>query len=145
MSDGYHIRIAQDGHEALFGLPILQQLYPHLDEDHFPKLAEERFHEGYHFALMLEGTGIVAIAGYRYGASFAWGDYLFVEELMTDEKIGGQEYISGMLGWLKEQALHHNCNSVRIDGGQERFAAKGIYAQAGFEDIGTAHCCKLKG
>jgi len=140
MSEGFHIRIAQDGHEALFGLRVLQQLRPDLDEDHFIEIIDERIRAGYHFAMLLEGSGVVAVAGYRYGVSFAWGRYVFVEDLVADESVKGQGFRRGLLGFLKEQARHHNCRMVRIDSRNERNEAHALYEEEGFEEVGKAFC-----
>ncbi len=134
MPDALIITLAQDGQDAQFAFPVMEQLRPDIDEEHFPQRIDELMEDGYQLAMLFQELKVVACAGYSYGDSLAWGKYLYVHDLVTDEESRGQGFGSALLSWLKEQARQHGCDQLHLDSGVRREGAHRFYVREGMED-----------
>ncbi len=144
MAEGLIITLAQNGEDAQFAFPVIQQLRPHLDEEHFPQRVDELMEEGYQLALVFQELKVVAAAGYRYSHSLSWGKFLYVHDLVTDEECRGQGFGSALLSWLKEQARQNDCDGMHLDSGNERIDAHRFYEREGMEDRGKHFSWRVK-
>ena len=73
-----------------------------------------------------------AVAGFRLGHSFAWGAYLYVDDLATLEPFRRRGHAGALLDWLLVEARDCGCGQVHLDSGVERVAAHRLYAAHGF-------------
>jgi GNAT superfamily N-acetyltransferase len=59
----------------------------------------------------------------------AWGQFLYVYDLVVDEAERSKGYGQKLLTWLIEFAQHHNCQQLHLDSGVQRFDAHRFYLQ----------------
>jgi GNAT superfamily N-acetyltransferase len=105
--------------------PVMQQLRPTLAIAPFVRHVLEQEH--YHLAYLAVNGDIVSIAGFRWGVSFSWGRYLYVEDFVTDSVRRSRGYGKQLLDWLKRYARQHQCDSLHLDSGMMREAAHQFY------------------
>jgi GNAT superfamily N-acetyltransferase len=70
-----------------------------------------------------------AVAGFRTGASLAWGHYLYVDDLSTVPGARRQGHAGALLDWLLEEGRRLGCGQLHLDSGTgpERFDAHRLY------------------
>jgi len=78
-----------------------------------------------------------AVAGFRHLHALAWGDYLYVDDLITLPAFRGQGHADALFAWLRGEARRLGCAQVHLDSGVQRHTAHRFYLNHGF-DI-TAH------
>ncbi len=72
-------------------------------------------------------SDVVAVAGFRLCLNLAWGKFLYVDDLITDESARSQGYGKQLLDWLIAYANEHACQQIHLDSGVQRFAAHKFY------------------
>ena len=108
--------------------PVMAQLRPHLTREAFVAQVLDQFEtQRYHLAAVLGGEEPVAVAGYRFGRCLAWGHFLYVDDLITDEAHRGAGYGGQLLDWLVAKAREGGCAEFHLDSGVHRFAAHRFY------------------
>jgi GNAT superfamily N-acetyltransferase len=106
------------------------------DERVFVQRVEETQRpEGYRLVgAFEEGEGSAcAVAGFRTCHSFAWGRYLYVDDLSTLPNARRRGYGRQLLDWLLEEAGRLGCDQVHLDSGVgiDRADAHRLYLNAG--------------
>lgn len=111
---------------------VMQQLRPHLQAERYVAQVQGLMSEGYRL-LAVEADTLLAVAGYRFGASLAFGKFLYVDDLVTDE--GRRSAGAGKLlaDRLKEIAREHDCRELHLDSGVQRHAAHRFYLRERFD------------
>jgi GNAT superfamily N-acetyltransferase len=136
------IFLAETAQEIAECYPVIKQLRPHLSLDAFLQAVSELFNDGYQLAYLKPDTQIVAVAGFRYGQSLAWGRYLYVDDLITDEAARSQGFGKQLLDWLIAEAKRHDCDQLHLDSGVQRKDAHRFYAREGMV-FSSHHYTKL--
>jgi len=88
--------------------------------------------EGFQIAYLTEGESVVAIAGYRFLNTLAWGHILYVDDLVVlaaHHKTGRGTMV---LRYLQEKARQQGCDEVHLDTGYQRHLAHRAYLRNGF-------------
>ncbi|MGD6991303.1 GNAT family N-acetyltransferase [Sutcliffiella horikoshii] len=115
------------------------QLRPHLtEEDFLEKISRLEKNNGFHLVAVMEDNEVKAVAGYRITESLAWGKYLYVDDLITNESSRRQGYASVLWDWLVTQAKLEGCEQLHLDSGVHRHDAHRFYLKAGL-DISCHH------
>ena len=96
--------------------------------------------EGYRLALLSEDSRVRAVAGYRLGENLAWGRFLYVDDLVTDDSQRSSGHGAGLLAWLRETASEAGCDELHLDSGVQRFDAHRFYLRHGMK-IASHHFC----
>ncbi|GIQ71554.1 hypothetical protein XYCOK13_43780 [Xylanibacillus composti] len=84
----------------------MKQLRPHLEEKTFVeriKYLQTKY--GYKLITFVEDGEVKAASGFRICDSLAWGRYLYVDDLITDETSRSKGYASQLFDWLEEELL----------------------------------------
>ena len=68
----------------------------------------------------------------------AWGEHLYVDDLVTSERHRGSGAGAHLVAWLKQHARERGCKQVHLDSGVANFAAHRFYLPQGF-DIASHH------
>ncbi len=114
--------------------PVMAQLRPHLSEATFCEQVLRQFEtQEYRLAAVEEGEAIVAVTGYRLVENLAWGRFLYVDDLITDEARRGQGFGGRLFDWITEEAAREGCGALHLDSGVQRFAAHRFYLGKGME------------
>ena len=110
---------------------VMVQLRPHLSEEAFLSQVQRQMSEGYHLAYIANHGQVVAVAGYRLSETLAWGKFLYVDDLITDEQQRSSGYGKKLLSWLKQDAEEYGCAQFHLDSGIQRKDAHRFYEREG--------------
>lgn len=117
--------------EACF--PVMVQLRPHLRREEFVQRVRAQQADGYRLAYLAVDGEPVAVAGYRFGQNFAWGRFLYVDDLVTSAQHRSKGYGGILLRWLVQEAKAHGCQQLHLDSGVQRHDAHRFYRREGME------------
>jgi GNAT superfamily N-acetyltransferase len=120
----------------------MHELRPHLLQDEFVARIRRQMSAGYHLVFAAQGDAVLAVAGYRFFEMLAWGEAMYVDDLVSSETSRGHGYGSKLFDWLIEEARKSGCDQFHLDSGVHRFAAHRFYLHKGM-DI-TSHHFALK-
>ncbi len=70
---------------------------------------------------------VAGVAGFKQDTSLSWGKYLYVADLVVDEKVRSQKYGSALFTWLIAYAKENKCQQFHLDSGVQRFTAHRFY------------------
>lgn len=123
------IQLAESDTQILECFPTLSQLRPHLEQDKFLAQFHRQKRNGYQLAFIKVDDRVVAVAGFHISESFAWGQSLYIYDLVVDETMRSQKYGQHIFSWLVEYAKLHHCEQLHLDSGVQRFDAHRFYFQ----------------
>lgn len=107
--------------------PVIVQLRTTLTEDKFLKQVSIQQKEGYQLAFVQVDEKIVAVAGFRIMHNLAYEKFLYVDDLVTDEKNRSNRYGDKLFDFLIAFAKKEKCNKFHLDSGVQRFDAHRFY------------------
>ena len=110
---------------------VMAQLRPHIKENEFLNKIRQQTENGYQLVYMLKDSVIVAVAGFHLGQNLAWGKYLYVEDLVTDQDLRSSGLGKRLLNWLHDEARKNNCEQLHLDSGVQRKGAHRFYEREG--------------
>jgi GNAT superfamily N-acetyltransferase len=127
------IQIAETDDDIVRCLPVLRQLRPHL-ADVAAAVARVRRQQrtGFRLGFLSDGEHVVAVAGFRLLENLAWGRFLYVDDLVTDEACRSGGHGERLLAWLIDLAKESGCDQVHLDSGVQRFDAHRFYLRHRF-------------
>ena len=109
--------------------PVMAQLRGQLDEADFVRAVERQRAEGYRLAFIAEQGIVRSVAGFRIGHNLAWGRFLYIDDLVTDESARSTGLGGELFDWCVEFARREGCNQLHLDSGVQRFDAHRFYLQ----------------
>lgn len=120
--------------DAAPAYPVLRELRPDLASlEDFLAQAKQQQAAGYRLIASLDGNDeIAAVAGFRTGQSFARGQYLYVDDLVTLPTARKQGHASALLAWIDEEARRLGIGQIHLDSGTQRHDAHRRYLGTGF-------------
>ena len=121
------VQLAQTDAEVRACWPVMAQLRPHLNEAEFVKRVGEQAREGYRLTFIRRGESVAAVAGFRLMQCLSWGRFLYVDDLVTDEKTRSSGLGAELLDWLCEYARAQGYDRLELDSGVQRFGAHRFY------------------
>jgi len=116
--------------------PVMRQLRAHIEPDEFLRCVREQETQGYRLVALWDEGVVVAVAGFRIGSNLAWGRYLYVDDLVVDEKRRSNGHGSILLDWLRRHARESFCTQLHLDSGMARKDAHRFYAGRGMTKAG---------
>lgn len=137
------IHIAETPAEIAGCFPVMAQLRPHLERDEFITRAQRQMADGYRLAHLSVDGEVQAVAGYRIIENLAWGRFLYVDDLVTDEAARSQGYGKALLAWLAKHARQNGCAQLHLDSGMQRKDAHRFYLREGMENTGFHFITRL--
>ncbi|KYG29045.1 GNAT family N-acetyltransferase [Priestia endophytica] len=128
------VKIMRSDSEILSTFSTFKQLRPHLTEDKFiRKIRRLQDNYGFNLVAVIENDEVNAAAGYRIAESLAWGNYFYVDDLITDEKSRRKGYAKVLWDWLISQAKENDCEQFHLDSGVHRHDAHRFYLKGGLD------------
>ena len=131
-----NIHIATTNAELAACYPVMRELRPNIGEEQFLSQVRRQERAGYRIAYVQEQDRVVAVAGFRAGESLSWGNFLYVDDLVTRSEYRSKGYGAKLLSWLKEQAAILGCEQIHLDSGVQRKDAHRFYEREGMSLIG---------
>ncbi|MGM0880713.1 MAG: GNAT family N-acetyltransferase [Bacillota bacterium] len=128
------VKIMKSDSEIMATFSTFKQLRPHLTEDNFLEKIK-RLQDNYAFNLItvIENNEVKAAAGYRITESLAWGNYFYVDDLITNETNRRKGYAKILWDWLIDQAKLNGCEQFHLDSGVHRHDAHRFYLKSGLD------------
>lgn len=128
------VKIMNSDAEIMSTVHTLKQLRPHLAEEEFiGRIRRLQDTYGYHLVAVIENGEVKAAAGYRITESLAWGKYLYVDDLITEESGRRKGYAKILWDWLISQAKENDCEQFHLDSGVHRHDAHRFYLKSGLD------------
>jgi GNAT superfamily N-acetyltransferase len=121
------IQLAASPDQILRCFPVVSQLRPHLDQASFVDRVQRQMQMGYQLVFLDTENQVVAIAGFRISECLAWGKFLYVDDLVTDERGRSRGYGQQLFAWLTAYAKQQGCEQLQLDSGVQRFDAHRFY------------------
>lgn len=125
--------------ETVLALPALRELRPHLPVDDAAAVARidhVQRPEGYRLFAVLPEPGVpaLAVAGVRRLSTLAWGDILYIDDLVTRAAARGRGFASALLTAVDDEAVRLGLDAVHLDSGHgvDRAAAHRTYLRHGY-------------
>lgn len=112
---------------------VMLELRPHLKKAEFVTVVRDMEKEGYKLLFIEEKGTVVAVAGYRIYSNLFMGKNLYIDDLVTSEKVRSQGYGEKIVKWLRNEARKENCNFYHLDSGTHRGEAHKFYFRQGFK------------
>jgi GNAT superfamily N-acetyltransferase len=88
--------------------------------------------EGFQIIYIAEGEIAVAVAGYRFLNTLAWGRILYIDDLVALASRHKTGLGMALLKHLREEAKRKGCDAVHLDTGYHRHLAHLAYVRNGF-------------
>jgi len=125
-------QIAKTDDEIERCFDVMSELRTHLKREEFLSVVRHMESEGYRLAYIQDGRRVVAAAGYHISTNLFMGKHLYVDDLVTSERIRSQGYGEELMGWLRNKAKSAGCNFFHLDSGTHRGRAHKFYFKQGF-------------
>ncbi len=108
--------------------PLMSQLRPHLDLEHFKvQVGRQIQSAGYTLVIVEVDNIFTAAMGFRVTEYLAWGKVLYIDDLVTDRECRGKGYAGSLLDWVFERAKALGCQQIHLDSGYQRNDAHRLY------------------
>ena len=123
----HRIRVAENDDDIAACFPVMAQLRPHIAIAEFVARVRRQMADGYRLVALREARSVQAVAGYRVSENLAWGKFLYVDDLITDEAERSRGCGRALLAWLRDEARRHGCAQLHLDSGTQRKDAHRFY------------------
>jgi GNAT superfamily N-acetyltransferase len=121
------VRLAETDADIAACFDVMAQLRTHLSCDEFVPRVRRQMASGYRLAFVETDGRAVAAAGYRLGENLAWGRFLYVDDLVTDDRARSRGHGQELFDWLVAQARAAKCDQLHLDSGVQRYDAHRFY------------------
>ncbi len=111
---------------------LMLQLRPQYSVETLKTLLMKQIANDYRVVLATDANEqVVGIAGYVMGHKLAWGNYLYIDDLVVDEQSRGQQVGRALLDFCQAMAREQGCDSLHLDSGSQRHGAHKFYLGQG--------------
>ncbi|MFZ0369816.1 MAG: GNAT family N-acetyltransferase, partial [Halobacillus sp.] len=115
------IKEIQSKEDILEVYPVMKQLRTHLDLSTYSQLvAEAQEKDGYKMFALYEGEEVVAVVGFEPMITLYYGRFVWVCDLVTEEKSRSNGYGKELLNFVHDWAIEHSYESVALSSGLQR-------------------------
>jgi GNAT superfamily N-acetyltransferase len=115
--------------ETHLAFAAMRELRPHLSsvDDFVARVNEVQRAEGYRVVASFAGNDVVAAGGFRRLHTLAWGDLVYIDDLVTLESHRGQGHAHRLLEWIHAEARRLGCEQLHLDSAPHRHPAHRLY------------------
>ena len=117
---------------------VMAELRPHVKREAFLPTVRAMEADGFRLAFIREDGRVVAVAGYRVYANLFYGKHLYVDDLVTTDRLRSKGFGRTMLAWLRARAIEQGCAAFDLDSGVQRKRAHAFYLREGM-DLSSYH------
>jgi GNAT superfamily N-acetyltransferase len=118
--------------ELLMAYEVVSQLRTDLSYNEFEDLIYEMRSIEYKMFGVMDGEKLITYAGVAVQTNLYYRRYLFIFDLVTDEKFRGSGYGVMMLEYLHDYAKMSMCKNIVLSSGFQREDAHRFYEKNGF-------------
>ncbi len=145
MGTAFNIRVAETDDEIERCFPVMAELRPHLSRGRFVDQIRRQSRDNYRLVFLEDDGEIRAVGGFRISENLAWGKYLYVDDLVTPERVRLKGYGRALLEWLVDHSREAGCDELHLDSGVQRFGAHRFYLREGMDITSHHFTLKLRG
>ncbi|HEX6380676.1 MAG TPA: GNAT family N-acetyltransferase [Acidimicrobiia bacterium] len=126
--------------ETHLAFAAMRVLRPHIEavDEFVARVNDAQRPEGYRLIASSAEGDVVSAAGFRRLHTLAWGDVLYIDDLVTLESHRGQGHAHRLLEWILAEGRRLGCAQIHLDSAPHRHAAHRLYMSEGFH-ISTFH------
>jgi GNAT superfamily N-acetyltransferase len=124
--------------------PIMNELYPELEEEGFIGLVRQMDQEGYQLFALFDQGKMVAVTGIIILTNLCYGKHLWVYDLVTSASRRSRGYGEILLQFIEEYAAKQDCRVVALSSGLWREAAHRFYERLNYEKNGFEFYKRMK-
>lgn len=122
--------------------PVMSQLRTHVPQyEYLNRVKRQSQTGGYQIAALFDDGQIGCVAGYRISECLAWGKFMYVDDLVSNQNGRSKNYGKQMLAWLVDEARKNGCEEFHLDSGVQRHGAHRFYLRERM-DISCFHFSK---
>jgi GNAT superfamily N-acetyltransferase len=122
--------------------PVMSQLRTHVPEhEYLDRVKRQSQTGGYQIAAFFDGEQVRCVAGYRISECLAWGKFMYVDDIISDQNGRSKNYGKQLLAWLADEARKNGCQEFHLDSGVQRHGAHRFYLRERM-DITCYHFAK---
>ncbi|MDJ0705834.1 MAG: GNAT family N-acetyltransferase [Leptolyngbyaceae cyanobacterium MO_188.B28] len=130
------IALAESVEEIQNCYPVMFQLRPHLQAEDFVDRVRRQQQAGFQLAYLTDSDSVKSVAGFRLAENLGWGNYLYLDDLSTDEASRSKGYGQQLLDWLVVYGKAHGCGMLHLDSSVIRHGAHKFYLNQGMKIAG---------
>ena len=124
--------LAQDDAEIAATFDVMQQLRPQLQRDEYVETMHAlRASDGLQLLALREAGTVRAVATYRIMNMLYCGRLLYVDDLVTDERVRSHGYGATLLARLKDEGRALGCSQIQLISHLKREDAHRFYFREG--------------
>ncbi len=127
------IRLAQTNDELERCCRVLAQLRMAISEPELLLRVKSQMRSGYRLAYIAVDDVVVSVAGFRFGENLAWGKFLYIDDLVSDENERSSGHGALLFQNLLKYAQKNICATIHLDSGVQRFSAHKFYLREGLK------------
>lgn len=86
---------------------------------------------------------LVAILGYRLLYKFAFGKYIYIDDLVTLPEYRSKGYGHQLIEWIKGESKRTDCNQIHLDINVSNYLGLKFYLNNGFQAKAYHLACKV--
>lgn len=127
-----NFKFMESDEEILLCFDLMKSLRLTLDNPKsFLERVKSQQRKGYQLLALINNGNIVSIAGYRYLENFIHGEFVYVDDLVTNKDFRGNDFGSTLFNAIVDQAKHKNVDHVVLDSGINNTLAHRFYFRQG--------------
>lgn len=126
------IEHAQSDEQIAATFQVMRQLRTHLvEEEYVPQIRALMASDGFRLAFLADEDEVRAVAGYRIMNMLYCGRLLYVDDLVSDERVRSRGYGARLLDWLKDEGRRQGCAELQLISRVTREQAHRFYFREG--------------
>jgi GNAT superfamily N-acetyltransferase len=112
---------------------VMAQLRPHIARDEYLPFVQRLIaNERFNLAALRDDGVVRAVAGYRVMEMLYCGPMMYIDDLVTDERVRSRGCGKALLDWLKAEARRLGCTEVQLVSRVTREEAHRFYFREDF-------------
>nr|WP_062751373.1 GNAT family N-acetyltransferase [Shouchella tritolerans] len=124
------IKELQSEKDILAAFPVVEQLRTHLDErSYLDFVIEAQEKDRYKMFALFDEDEIVAVIGFKPMVTLYYGRFVWVCDLVTDQKKRSKGYGEKLLTYVHEWAKNNHYEQVALSSGLKRESAHRFYEE----------------
>lgn len=127
------IRRAETDEEIEKCFDVMLELRLHLKRETFLTTVRAMEQQGFSLVYLEDEGNIVAVAGYRVSVNLLRGKNLYIDDLVTSQRVRSKGYGEKLYAWVREEARKADCTYILLDSGTQRTKAHRFYFRQGLE------------
>lgn len=109
------VQYAESDEEIAATFDVMRQLRTHLTHARYvPHIRDLMESDHYRLVSLTDEGEVRAVAGYRIMHMLYCGRLLYVDDLVTDERVRSRGYGGRLLDWLEDEARRQGCAELQL-------------------------------